>query len=467
MKMKNEKKLKLSERISYACGDAASNVVWAAMGAFVMMYYTDVVHINAGIIGLIMLISRLLDGVSDLVMGLVVDHTKSKFGKARPWLLRIAIPFAIATTLMFSVPNFEDKIKVIYIFVTYNLVMTMYTMINLPYGSLSTLMTEDSYERSVLNIFRQIFAQITSLIITSATLPLIDVFGGGQKAWTITYGIFSAVAAILFLICFAGTKETVGVAAKERESIPIKTALLALVKNKCWIISMLLGTGTCLFFMAISTINSYFCVQVLHNKNMVGTLNTAYIAPMIAFFFFMAPIVKKIGKKNTNLLGWITILASYLPLLGTIVFGAMPSTMMLIVSAVIRGVGYACVMGVQFAIIGDSVEYGEWKTGIRSEGLVFSAQSFGCKVGMGLGNALIGALLTWGKYDGELEIQPNSAITVIKILYIGMPIIVAILQMLLMIPYTIEKEYDQMNHELAERKNEQKKGDADYDKSND
>ena len=446
--MENKKSLKISERISYACGDAASNVVWAALGAFAMMYYTDVAHISPGVIGVIMLVSRFLDGVSDLIMGLVVDNTKSRFGKARPWLLRIAIPFAIATTLMFSVPDFEDKAKIIYIFVTYNLVMTMYTMINLPYGSLSTLMTDDSYERSVLNIFRQIFAQITSLIITSATLPLIKVFGGGQTAWTITYGIFSAAAAVLFLICFAGTKETVGVAAKERETVPAGKALSALIKNKCWIISMLLGTGTCLFFMAISTINSYFCVQVLHNDNMVGTLNAAYIAPMIIFFFFMAPIVKKIGKKKTNLLGWIIILVSYIPLLF-----AMTSVPVLIISAVIRGIGYAYVMGVQFAIIGDSVEYGEWKTGVRSEGLVFSAQSFGCKVGMGLGNVLIGALLSWGNYDGELPVQPDSAIAVIKILYIGMPIIVAVLQMLLMIPYTIEKEYDQMNRELAERKN--------------
>ncbi|MDO4332843.1 MAG: MFS transporter [Eubacteriales bacterium] len=442
-----KKRLKLSERISYACGDAASNVVWAALGAFAMMYYTDVAHVDAGIIGVIMLISRFLDGASDLIMGLIVDNTKSRFGKARPWLLRIAIPFAIATTLMFSVPESTEMIKVVYIFVTYNLVMTMYTMINLPYGSLSTLMTEDSYERSVLNIFRQIFAQITSLIITSATLPLISAFGGGRQAWTITYGIFSVAAAALFLICFAGTKETVGVAAKERESVPVKTALLALLKNKCWIISMLLGTGTCLFYMAISTINSYFCVQVLHDENMVGILNAAYIAPMIVFFFIMAPIVKKIGKKKTNLAGWIIILVSYIPLLV-----AMTSTPVLVVSSVIRGIGYACVMGVQFAIIGDSVEYGEWKTGVRSEGLVFSAQSFGCKVGMGLGNVLIGALLSWGKYDGALEVQPDSALTVIKALYIGMPIIVAILQMLLMIPYTIEKEYDQMNRELAQRK---------------
>ena len=115
--MEKKRSLKLSERISYACGDAASNVVWAALGAFVMMYYTDVAHISPGVIGMIMLVSRFLDGASDLIMGLVVDNTKSRFGKARPWLLRMAIPFAIATTLMFSVPDFENKAKIIYIFV--------------------------------------------------------------------------------------------------------------------------------------------------------------------------------------------------------------------------------------------------------------------------------------------------------------------------------------------------------------
>lgn len=193
---------------------------------------------------------------------------------------------------------------------------------------------------------------------------------------------FAAAAAVLFLICFFGTKENVGGVAKDRESVPVTTALLALVKNKCWIISMLLGTGTCLFYMAISTINTYFCVQVLHNESLVGTVNAAYIAPMIVFFFLMAPIVKKIGKKKTNLLGWGIILISYVPLMFR-----MEEAVLVVGTSVIRGIGYACVMGVQFAIIGDSVEYGEWKTGVRSEGLVFSAQSFGCKVGMGLGNA--------------------------------------------------------------------------------
>ena len=334
--MEQNNKLRLGEKISYACGDAASNVVWAALGAFVMLYYTDVVHVNAAVIGTIMLVSRFLDGASDLIMGLIVDRTKSRFGKARPWLLRVAIPFAIATTLMFSVPDFSDKGKIIYIFITYNLVMTMYTMINLPYGSLSTLMTTDPYERSILNIFRQIFAQITSLIITAATLPLVNLFGGDRMAWTFVYGIFAAAAAVLFLICFFGTKENVGGVAKDRESVPVTTALLALVKNKCWIISMLLGTGTCLFYMAISTINTYFCVQVLHNESLVGTVNAAYIAPMIVFFFLMAPIVKKIGKKKTNLLGWGIILISYVPLMFR-----MEEAVLVVGTSVIRGIGYA------------------------------------------------------------------------------------------------------------------------------
>lgn len=446
-------KLSLKEKMSYACGDAASNVVWAAMGTFIMFYYTDVAHVSAAAIGTILLISRLLDGMSDIIMGMIVDRTKSRFGKARAWLLRMAIPFAIATFAVFAVPDFGEKGKLIYIFITYNLVMTCYTMINLPYGTLSTLMTQDQYQRSLLNIFRQIFAQITSLIITSCTLPLINVFenwaGNTKTAWGVVYGIFGAAAAVLFLICFAGTKERVGVAANKRESVPIGTALKALLKNRYWIMSTLLGTGTCLFYMAVSTVNTYYCKSVLHSEAMVGTLNAAYIIPTIITFFILAPIVKKVGKRYTNMLGWIIILAGYAVLLPFT-----ESIPVLMVTAVMRGIGYSCIMGVQFAIIGDSVEYGEWKTGVRTEGLVFSAQSFGCKLGMGLGNALIGVVLDMSRYNGDLgfaDIQPSSAIFAIKALYIAMPAVVAILQIIMMGIYKLDKLYPQIMKDLIAR----------------
>ena len=195
--------LSLTSKLAYGCGDAGCNVVWGAMSAWLMYYYTNVAHVSALSIGTIMLISRFIDGITDIIMGLIVDNTKSKHGKARPWLLRMAIPFAIATVAMFSVPDFDTKTKLVYIFVTYNLVNTFYTGINVPYGALSSLMTQDQYERSLLNIFRVVFAQIANFIVAATTMPLIQALGGTSRAWSMTYAIFTGVAVILFIINFS------------------------------------------------------------------------------------------------------------------------------------------------------------------------------------------------------------------------------------------------------------------------
>lgn len=240
LKMKNCKAvtngLSLSSKVAYGCGDAACNVVWGAMSAWLMYYYTNVAHVSALSIGTIMLLSRIIDGFTDIIMGIIVDKTKSKHGKARPWLLRMAIPFAIATVAMFSVPESDNTIKLIYIFVTYNLVNTFYTGINVPYGALSSLMTQDQYERSLLNIYRIVFAQIANFIVASMTMPLIQALGGTRYSWSLAYAIFTAVAVGLFVINFIGTKEVVGEDASKREDVPVKVGLKALITNKYWII---------------------------------------------------------------------------------------------------------------------------------------------------------------------------------------------------------------------------------------
>ena len=233
----SQKGLSLGSKMAYGCGDAACNVVWGAMSAWLMYYYTNVAHVSALSIGTIMLVSRIIDGITDIIMGIIVDNTKSKHGKARPWLLRMAIPFAIATVAMFSVPESDNTTKLIYIFVTYNLVNTFYTGINVPYGALSSLMTQDQYERSLLNIFRVVFAQIANFIVAATTMPLIQALGGTSQAWSMTYAIFTGVAVLLFVINFIGTKEIVGEEASKRETVPVKVGLKALIKNKYWIIA--------------------------------------------------------------------------------------------------------------------------------------------------------------------------------------------------------------------------------------
>ena len=438
--------LSLTSKLAYGCGDAGCNVVWGAMSAWLMYYYTNVAHVSALSIGTIMLISRFIDGITDIIMGLIVDNTKSKHGKARPWLLRMAIPFAIATVAMFSVPDFDTKTKLVYIFVTYNLVNTFYTGINVPYGALSSLMTQDQYERSLLNIFRVVFAQIANFIVAATTMPLIQALGGTSRAWSMTYAIFTGVAVILFIINFLGTKEVVGEEASKRETVPVKIGLKAFIRNKYWIIVTTLGAFTSIFSALMISVNTYYSQYILNNVNLASILNSAYMIPMVITLLCIAPIVKRIGKRYTNVLGWSIILVSYLVLLIN------PThTMMVIGTSLLRGAGFACVMGVQFAFIADTVEYGQWKSNVRTEGLIFSAQSFGGKFGAGIGSALVGGVLAMGAYDGSLSVQPDTAITAIKVLYLGLPIVVIFIQLLLMIPYRLDKEYPQIIADLKQR----------------
>lgn len=157
------------ERFSYGCGDFGCNIIYTAMSAFLLFYYTDYAGVSALAVGTIMMVSRIFDGISDIIMGVIVDRTKSKFGKARPWILRMCIPFAVCGVLLFSVPaSWGQTAKLVYIFITYNLTSTVvYTAINVPYSSLNALMTQDPYERSVLSIFRNLLATAGTLIINT------------------------------------------------------------------------------------------------------------------------------------------------------------------------------------------------------------------------------------------------------------------------------------------------------------
>lgn len=214
-------KISTKEKVSYGCGDLASNLILVLTSTFVAYFYTDALGLNAAIIGSIMMFSRFADGVTDMLMGYVMDRVKTKYGKARPWLLWLAIPIAVACVLVFLVPNTGTVGKYVYVTITYNLVTTfLYTMINIPYGALTSLMSRDQGQRTVINVFRMFMAQVGSLIINASTLPLVNKMGGSsnQKSWIIVSAIYAVIAAILFLVCFKNTKERVTVPSRKKMS---------------------------------------------------------------------------------------------------------------------------------------------------------------------------------------------------------------------------------------------------------
>ena len=318
---------------------------------------------------------------------------------------------------------------------------------------MATMMTKDQYQRTLLNIFRQLFAQIASLLVTAGTLPLVDFiteYVGARKAWSIVYGIFGVIAAILFFLCFAGCKERIHENEETKtEKIRVVDGVKAVLKNKYWHMLMVISICINIFFQAISTVNTYYSKAVLHNSSMISILNTAYIVPAIATFFFVHLVVKKYGKGKTTMFGWMIICVSYVILLPFT-----ENTTVLIITAAMRGVGYCFLLAVSSAMVSDAVEYGEWKTKIRVEGLTFSMQGFVGTIAAGIVTAVIGWVLNFSKYDGTLsfaDTQAGSAVLAIKLLFIAVPFVVGVLNIILLKFYKLDKMYPQIIEDLNKR----------------
>ena len=395
------------ERFSYGCGDFGCNIIYTAMSAFLLFYYTDYAGVSALAVGTIMMVSRIFDGISDIIMGVIVDRTKSKFGKARPWILRMCIPFAVCGVLLFSVPaSWGQTAKLVYIFVTYNLTSTVvYTAINVPYSSLNALMTQDPYERSVLSIFRNLLATAGTLIINTVTLPLV-----------------------------------------EAVDVPFKEGLKALFKNKYWI---MMTCMLALFFLMYSVNGGstvYYAKDILGDRNLVSTINGIFNVVQILAMFFIAMLVKKFGKRNVFSLGLVLDIIGMLML--NFSGGAMP---MIVASSIIRGIGNACGGATMWAMVSDTIDYGEWKTGYRTEGLVNSACSFGYKIGNGLGSALLGLILEIGGYVGDAASQTASALASIRISFVWIPVAVYVIGLIIMKFWQLDKEFDRIIADLKAR----------------
>ncbi|REC95998.1 GPH family glycoside/pentoside/hexuronide:cation symporter [Kushneria indalinina DSM 14324] len=310
-------KIGLLEKVGYGCGDLASNFIWQAMSIFIVYYYTDVIGIAAGVIGSIMLFSRVFDGVSDVAMGYIIDKTTSRHGKARPWLLWLAVPFAVSAVLLFAVPDIDPFWQVVYIAVTYNVVCLVYTGLNVPYGTMNSLITQDQYQRSLLNVFRMSLALVGVLLVSNLTLPVATLLGGGQFGWVMTFMMFGAIGTALFIFTFKTTRERVQPASQNMRDtkVSLKESLKTLGRNRYWV----LATAFILLTYIFNGLNSgavvYYAEYILDNTWLVGVVTTAYIAFILLGMVVVAPITKRFGKRNAIIVGEVITIFGYLIML--------------------------------------------------------------------------------------------------------------------------------------------------------
>ncbi len=440
------------EKFAFGCGEISTNIVFTIATSLLVTFYTDVVHVNAAIIGLIIGISQVFNGISDIAAGFIIDRTRSKYGRARVWMLRMSIPYAIAAILMMTVPQVGEMAQAIYIFITYNLMLTVvYTMFQLPFATTMTYMTRDQKERADINIIRMAMSPIGNILITLVFTRILKYMPNGgdtnQQNWIILTAIYAIGAAALMLFCFASVRERVEVLDDfGEEKVPLKIALPALFKNKYFIMLFLFFVSFAMYQTFSGTVTTYYCKWIIGDMSIIGNVNTACYGITIIATLLLGKVMHWTTKRNWCIIGALMIIAGSL-----IVLVAPSSVAVVTVGGLLRGLGMTPILGLIFTMIADAIEYGQWKTGVRTAGAIQAASTSGQKFGQGIGNALIGAIMAASGYNGALAVQSESALATISNMFIWGVSILGVIMILVMLFYKLDKEYPQIIKELMER----------------
>ena len=449
----NEKKyLNWFNKIGYGSGDVAGNVVYAFLSTFMMFYLTDTVGMDVGIVGTLMALSKLFDGVTDLFFGSMIDKTKTKMGKARPWMIFGYVGCAIMLAAIFMVPeSWGDKAQYAYFFVTYTLLNAVfYTANNIAYASLTALITKNSSERVQLGSIRFIFAFATSLLIQYITLDAVTFFGGGAQGWKMVAIIYAIIG--LAVNTFSGFSvkelsaeeldETSDPALQQmEEKYTMGQAAKLLFSNKYYLMICAVYLTTQLY---ASTLNMgvYFMKYVLDNENLLGTFSLAINIPLIAGLLLTPMLVKKMkGMYKINLIGYgIAVLGRAL----VIAAGYMKNVPLMLVFTAIAALGTSPLQGDLNALIASCSEYTFLTKGKRIDGTMYSCSSFGIKVGGSIGTAVCGWLMAAAGFVENAAVQTAGTINMMHIMYLWLPMAFNVIVALILFRLNVEKENEKL-----------------------
>lgn len=443
-------------KFSIALGFFGQALLTGLVAGYITYFGTDIVGISALAMGNILLVSRVFDGVTDIMMGAVIDRTKSKQGKARPWVIRSIIPFILFTILLYSTPGaISGTAKIIFVFVMYNLYALAYTALGCAMNTLNVRLTRDEKEintLSTLMMFGNIFG---NTLINAVAVSVLTALSGGTS--TYTRGAFIKFAVILGFICLAGTlltyftttelKDAEGLSSDgEKAETNTKASILALLKNKYWLLQLL---NTVFVYLGLYTRLAamiYYGMYVLGNPGLVAILVIADNVPGLIAMPFALAVSNRIGKRKAALGGLILTLAGFAIMLLNIY-----NVPIFVAGLVIKGIFFAPVQGATNAFVADSALYGEWKTGVKSEGMAYSAISFANKASSGLSGVVVGWVLALSGYVGGAATQTVSAINGIIFLYIGVTLICTIGQIIVFVFYNLDSKMPQIRKELNEK----------------
>ena len=439
--------MKLRQYLGYAGGDAANNLTFSMASAFLLIYYTDVAGISAATAGTLFLVVRVWGGVTDLVAGRVVDDTNTRWGKFRPYLIFASAPLLLTLVALFSIPSgLSDGAKVAWAYASYAVFSLAYSFVNIPYGSLGAAMTQEPDERAKLSTGRIVAASLTILVIAVVVSPQVSGSGDLQRSLTITTIIFAVVGMALYLGCFATTRETV---ARDVAKVSLRDTVAMMRHNRPLVIlcasSLLFLTG----MFSLQTVGVYYARDVLGNADLFIVMTVVQTIGMIVAAAAVPKVAGAVGKKRAYLVGGavaaaagvgVAITPGSVPAVGIACFG-------------ILGVGLGMINTLIFAFQADTVDYGEWKSGVRAEGSSYAILSFTRKAGQGVGGAAAAYTIGLGGYVSGATSQTDGAVTSIRVAAGVVPAVVILAATAVMLTYPLtEKALRSLVAEMAQRR---------------
>lgn len=461
--------IKLKEKIGYGFGDMASSMFWKLFGAYLMIFYTDIFGLPAAVVGTMFLVTRVWDSMFDPIVGIVADRTNSKWGKFRPYLLYLALPFGIIGILTFYTPDLGYAGKVVYAYVTYSLMMMVYSGINVPYASLLGVMSSNPHERSTLSTFRMMFAYLGSFVALLLFMPMVNSFSNNsndlndqQFGWTMAASVIAIMCTILFLLCFSWTKERVKPINSQKTSL--KDDLKDLFRNKPWWILFGSGVSTLIFNSirdgAAVYYFKYFILEDGYEQlDIFGipmVLSGLYLSLGQIFnivgVVLAAPVSNRIGKKKTFALSMI--LATVL----SIIFFWFDRDDIRLIFAFqcLISICAGSIFPLLWSMYADCADYSELNSGNRATGLIFSASSMSQKFGWAIGTAVTGWLLAFFGFQAN-SVQDADTINGIKMFLSILPAIATLCSVLFISFYPLgENRMKEISEKLKIKRDESK-----------
>lgn len=431
--MNANKKVPLWRKTIYGLGTGGGNIFSQIGAAFLLSYYTDTAMMAAAAIGTMFVVCRIFDGVSDFAMGAIVDKTNTRWGKARPWLILSGPLTALGIILLMNVPmGASDGAKLVYAYATYIFMnVIVYTIFGISNTALLPLMTRNAKDSTMLATFSAVGNNVIGLIAGTAITPLVLAL-----SWRWASVVLGFVAGTLILISGLVNKEITPEEGEEMEleKPSLKQQFPSVMKNRYFWLLLLIGVFSLLMNANAIAAQTYYCNAVLGKPLFMSVLMTAGQAPGIVILFLMPIISNKFSKRSYLTMGAVLLI------IGFVITGlAGTNQPMIVFGTVIRSLGAGPLLSAVFALVPDVVEYGNWKFGMRSEGLISSAQSIGSKIGMGLGSAMCAWILAGVGYDATAEVQSAAAVAAIKFDYTYMGAIFGVVILILVLLTNIEK----------------------------